>query len=65
MPAAGSGGLGALANKALGMVQLNGRWVTQEESYQAQGYVQFEGKWMTPAEQQSIVAGRQASKKTG
>jgi len=48
------------ANKALGMVQLNGQWVTQEESYRAQGYVQFEGKWMTPAEQQSIVAERQA-----
>ena len=48
------------ANKALGMVQLNGKWVTQEESYRAQGYVQFEGKWMTPAEQQSIVAERQA-----
>lgn len=48
------------ANTALGMVQLDGQWVTQEESYRAQGYVQFEGKWMTPAEQQSIVAERQA-----
>lgn len=48
------------ANKALGMVQLNGAWVTEEESYRAQGYVQFEGKWMTPAEQQSIIADRQA-----
>jgi len=48
------------ANKALGMVQLNGQWVTQEDAYRAQGYVQFEGKWMTPAEQQSIVAERQA-----
>jgi len=48
------------ANKALGMVQVNGTWITEEENYRAQGYVQFEGKWMTPAEQQSIVAGRQA-----
>ena len=48
------------ANKNLGMVQLNGKWVTEEESYRAQGYVKFEDKWMTPAEQQSIVAGRQA-----
>jgi hypothetical protein len=48
------------ANTALGMVRLDGRWVTQEEAYKAQGYVQFEGKWMTPAEQQSIVAQRQA-----
>jgi hypothetical protein len=48
------------ANKALGMVKVNGKWITEEENYRAQGYVQFEGKWMTPAEQQSIVAGRQA-----
>jgi hypothetical protein len=48
------------ANTATGMVRLDGQWVTQEESYRAQGYVQFEGKWMTPAEQQSIIAGRQA-----
>jgi hypothetical protein len=48
------------ANKALGMVQLNGKWVTQDESYRARGYIQFEGEWMTPAEQQSILAERQA-----
>jgi len=48
------------ANTATGMVQLDGRWVTEEESYRARGYVQFEGKWMTPAEQQAIVADRQA-----
>ena len=48
------------ANLATGMVQLNGTWVTQEEGYRAQGYIQFEGKWMTPAEQQSILAQRQA-----
>jgi hypothetical protein len=48
------------ANRATGMVKLDGKWVTEEESYRAQGYVQFEGKWMTPAEQQSILADRQA-----
>lgn len=48
------------ANTAVGMVQLGGKWVTEEESYRAQGYVQFEGKWMTPAEQQAIIAERQA-----
>jgi len=48
------------ANKALGMVQLDGKWVTEEESYRARGYVKFEGQWMTPAEQQSILADRQA-----
>jgi len=50
------------ANKAIGMVQLDGKWVTAEESYRARGYVQFEGKWMTPAEKQSIIADRQAAK---
>jgi len=48
------------ANNALGMVQLNGKWVTEEESYRARGYVKFEGQWMTPAEQQTILADRQA-----
>jgi hypothetical protein len=48
------------ANTATGMVQLDGEWVTEEESYRARGYVQFEGRWMTPAEQQSILADRQA-----
>ena len=49
------------ANSALGMVWLNGRWVTEEESYVAQGYVKFEGQWMTPRERQAILASRQAS----
>jgi len=48
------------ANNALGMVQLDGKWVTQEESYRAQGYVKFEGQWMTPAEKQSILMDRHA-----
>jgi len=48
------------ANTALGMVQLNGEWVSQEESYRVRGYIQFDGEWMTPAEQQSILVDRQA-----
>ena len=48
------------ANQALGRVQLDGRWVSAEESYRARGYVQFEGQWMTPAEQQSILDERAA-----
>ncbi len=47
------------ANQALGRVQLDGRWVSEEEAYRAQGFVEFEGEWMTPAEQQSILAVRQ------
>ncbi len=48
------------ANRALGRVRLDGRWVSEEESYIAQGYIEFEGEWMTPAERQSILAERQA-----
>jgi hypothetical protein len=48
------------ANRALGMVQLDGKWVTEEESYLARGFVEFEGQWMTPGERQSILADRQA-----
>ena len=49
------------ANRALGRVRLDGRWVSEEESYRAQGYIEFEGEWMTPAERQSILAQRQAT----
>jgi hypothetical protein len=48
------------ANRALGRVLLNGRWVTEEESYRARGYVEFENQWMTPAERKTILAERQA-----
>ena len=40
------------ANAALGLVQLNGKWVTQEESYEARGYVKYNGEWMTSAQAQ-------------
>ena len=50
----------AEANRALGMVQHEGRWVTEEESYRARGFVELDGEWMTPEERQSILADRQA-----
>ncbi len=50
------------ANRALGRVQLDGRWVTEEESYLARGYVQFEGQWMKPGEKQRILEDRRARK---
>jgi colicin import membrane protein len=50
------------ANKALGNVQVDGRWATEEEAYRARGYVQFEGEWMTPAEQQRMLQERAADK---
>jgi hypothetical protein len=38
------------ANEAMGLVKLNGKWVTEEESYRARGFVMYDGEWMTPAE---------------
>lgn len=52
----------AEANQALGRVELDGRWMTLEESYRARGYVNFEGQWMTPAEQEAIVRGLEAER---
>jgi hypothetical protein len=48
------------ANQALGRVLMDGRWVSEEESYRARGYVQFEGEWMTPGEQQEVLQRRTA-----
>jgi hypothetical protein len=49
------------ANRALGLVLLDGHWVTEKESFTARGFVQFEGEWMMPAERQAIVEERRAS----
>lgn len=48
------------ANQALGRVQLDGAWVSEEDAYRAQGYVEFEHEWMTPGERDAILADRQA-----
>jgi hypothetical protein len=48
------------ANRALGRVELDGRWVTEDEAYAARGYVRFEGDWVTPAEREAILAERAA-----
>jgi len=48
------------ANRALGRVELDGRWVPEDEAYAARGYVRFEGEWVTPAERESILAERAA-----
>ncbi|MCK6680810.1 MAG: hypothetical protein L6R30_00145 [Thermoanaerobaculia bacterium] len=47
------------ARRALGYVQVDGRWMTEEESHRARGYVKFEGEWMTPAEVQLAQASAQ------
>ena len=40
------------AEGALGLVLLDGEWVTREDAYRARGYVRFDGEWMTPTEAQ-------------
>jgi hypothetical protein len=42
----------AEARQALGYVLVNGKWLTEEESYRARGFVKYAGEWMTPAEAQ-------------
>jgi hypothetical protein len=44
----------AEANEALGNVEVNGRWMSEDAGYQARGFVRFDGEWMTPAEAQAI-----------
>jgi hypothetical protein len=48
------------ANEALGNVLMDGRWVSEDESYRARGYVQYEGEWITPAEHEAILRERDA-----
>ena len=48
----------ALANRALGNVSVNGRWLSADEAKRASGLVRFEGEWMTQAEQQARLAER-------
>ncbi len=40
------------ARGALGFALLDGRWLTEEESYRARGYVKHDGEWMTRSEAQ-------------
>ena len=44
------------AREALGFVQVDGRWFTEEEGYRARGFVKYQGEWMTPAEVQLAQA---------
>jgi hypothetical protein len=48
------------ANRAMGLVELDGRWVTEEESWRERGYVQLDGEWMTPEERDLVVEERHA-----
>ena len=49
----------AEANAAVGRVELDGKWVTEEESYLARGFVEFEGDWVTPEERLAILESRE------
>ena len=44
------------ARQALGYVQVDGRWLTEEEGYRAKGYVKYGGEWMTRDEAQAAQA---------
>lgn len=48
----------AAAQQALGHVEVDGRWMTREESYAARGLVQFEGSWVSPEERAALLAER-------
>lgn len=41
------------ARKALGYESVDGKWLTQEESYRAKGYVKYDGEWMSASEAQA------------
>ncbi len=49
------------AHRALGHVQLDGEWMTREQSLQARGYVLLEGAWVTAEERQARLQERQAA----
>lgn len=52
----------ASANGALGRVQMDGRWMSQDESYRARGYVRYEGEWITPAEHEARLQAKAAER---
>jgi hypothetical protein len=49
------------ANLALGRVLVDGRWMSEADSYRARGYVNFEGEWMPPADREATLARRDAA----
>jgi hypothetical protein len=46
------------ANEGVGNVQVDGRWVSEDEGYRARGYVRFEGEWLTATEHDAILKSR-------
>jgi hypothetical protein len=50
------------ARQALGFVQVEGKWLTEEESYRARGFVNYDGEWMMPAEAQMAQSTAEADR---
>jgi len=48
----------ATANRARGRVEVDGRWMSEDDAYRARGYVLFEGQWITPDERDVILRER-------
>ncbi|HEY6554340.1 MAG TPA: hypothetical protein VI669_13365 [Vicinamibacteria bacterium] len=46
------------ANAGLGRALVDGRWLSEEESYRAQGLVPLDGAWVTPSERESALRER-------
>ncbi|HSN73275.1 MAG TPA: hypothetical protein VLT59_17295 [Steroidobacteraceae bacterium] len=51
------------ANRALGFVEYDGRWMTEDEAYAARGYVKHRGQWMT-REERIALEHREAAEAT-
>jgi hypothetical protein len=46
------------ANTALGNVNVDGRWMSEDDAYAAKGFVKFEGRWLTPEDKALIESER-------
>lgn len=51
----------AQANAGLGRALVDGRWLSEEESYRAQGLVLLDGAWVTPSERELALRERSAA----
>ena len=49
------------ANSALGRMEVDGRWMPEDDAHRARGLVEFEGQWMTPAEKESAMREQKAA----